>query len=687
MSRETIGVRLPVRRSLALLGVAALLLLAVVLSPPRPALAASNVQVFVGYADTLRANPAMFPTPWDGSPGVVFAGCHTNCVFDAGAARIVNNAPIAVTVNSIVVKLGTCTFDMWPHGTVLQSGQQLVVTQTASGAASGCDNTRGFLDTSDIGPNGSSWVGHCNQSGVIPEVDVSIDGTMNAFTDSGQVLNTRGVDLATCPNGTNESTQWTQIGSQPCPGSTLTLAPASQTQAVGSPATVRATFQNSCGTGLSATRVDFAVQSGPNAGRTGSATTDRNGVASFSYSSAVTGTDTLGASVTNPAGTIASNTVTVTWQRKPATLRVTGAGTSDFHDPATVAAVLSDDGGPLPGRAVAFTLNGAETCSGTTDATGTASCPLTPQEAAGSYVLHAGFAGDSGHQPSQADATFTVTLEETALAYTGPARAANGRPVTLSGVLTEDGATAIAGRAVTFAIGSGGSAQSCSGTTDGGGSAACTIASVSQPPATNSVPVTAVFAGDGFYRPASASATLRFLFMTGRAFGLSASGLAFVSPTPDTGPVATAGASTVAPPCVVRISGLIDASTLCADVTTAVDPGSSTATASVQNATIGVALVPVIRLGLIQSSSSTTCAGSSGQVTISSLTVGGIPINVDVHPGPNTAVDVLGVHIVLNEQVPVPGADQGLTVNAVHITVLGLLDVTLASATSDIHNC
>jgi len=49
-------------------------------------------------------------------------------------------------------------------------------------------------------------------------------------------------------------------------------------------------------------------------------------------------------------------------------------------------------------------------------------------------------------------------------------------------------------------------------------------------------------------------------------------------------------------------------------------------------------------------------------------------------------VNVLGITLVFNEQVPVPGADQGLTVNAVHLKALGLL-VVLASATSDIHNC
>jgi hypothetical protein len=97
--------------------------------------------------------------------------------------------------------------------------------------------------------------------------------------------------------------------------------------------------------------------------------------------------------------------------------------------------------------------------------------------------------------------------------------------------------------------------------------------------------------------------------------------------------------------------------------------------------------VPVIQIGAVQASSNTTCAGSTGQATIASITVGGIPLNIDLHPGPNTTINVLGVTLVLNEQSPVPGADQGLTVNAVHIKALGLLDVIIGSATSDIHNC
>lgn len=670
---------------LAALLAAALALVGVVALPAAPAFAASNVQVFVGYADNLRADPANFPTPWDGAPQVVFAGCTPNCVFDAGAVRLVDNAPIAVTVDSVIVKLGTCTWDLWPHGTVLQPDQQLIVTQTTTDDSSDCAGTTGGLDTSDVGPNGGGTT--CVPDGLIPEVDTTIDGTTSAFKDTGQVLNTGGVDRAACAGGPNESEQWSSIGTQSCPGSTLTLSPDTQTDPIGSPASVTAQLENSCGTPLQGAEIDLSVRSGPNAGTTLSVSTDQNGQARFSYTGAVPGTDIDVASATNAAGTISSNTVTVGWEKRQSSLSITGAGNGDYDDPATVAATLTDSLGPVAGQTVTFALNGTETCSATTNGGGVASCPLTPQEAAGGYPLTASFAGGASDLGSNATATFTVTREETTTAYTGPAQAANGMPVTLSGVLKEDGATPIAGRTLDFALGAGGSAQTCSGTTDASGSASCTIASADQPAATTSAPVTVSFAGDAYHLPSSGSAALRFEYLTGRALGLSSGGLVGISPIPDTGSVATASAGTFGPPCVVSISGLISADTLCAKVVTAVDPGSSTATSSVQDATIGVIGVPVIKVGLVQAASATTCTGSSGDATVTSLSVGGIPVNVNLHPGANTTVNVLGVTIVLNEQSAVPGADQGLTVNAVHVKVLGLLDVVIGSATSDIHNC
>ena len=664
---------------------AALAFAGVVALPAAPALAASSVQVSVGYADNLRANPTNFPTPWAGSPSVVFEGCTPNCTFDAGAVRLVNNAPIAVTVDSVVVNVSTCVFDIWPHNTVLQPGQQLILTQTATAAAAVCGGTSGAFDTSDIGVNGAGT--SCTNDGVIPQVMTTIDGVSSTFNDAGQVLNTGGVDRAACAGGPNESLQWTSIGSQICPGALLALTPASQTDAIGSPASVTATLTNSCGQPLQGASIDFLVQSGPNAGTTGTATTDANGNAAFSYTGSATGTDTVVSSTTNPAGKITSGTVNVIWEPRQAALTIGGAGGGDFNDPATVAATLTDQLGPVAGQTVTFTLNGAETCSGTTGASGVASCSLTPQEAAGSYTLTAAFAGSASDLGASASAAFTVKREETTLTYTGPTKAANGAPLTLSGVLREDGTAPIAGRTVSFTIGSGGSAQTCSGTTGASGSASCTIGSVNQPAATTSVPVAAAFAGDAFYLPSSASATLKFQFLTGRAFGLESSGLVGIAPTPDTGSIATASAGTFGPPCVVSTGGLISADTLCAKVVTSVNPGTSAASASVQDATIGVLGIPAIKVGLVQTTSTTSCSGSSGDAVITSISVGGIPVNVNVHPGPNTTVSVLGVTLIFNEQTPVPGADQGLTVNAVHIKALGLLDVVLASSTSDIHNC
>ena len=281
-----------------------------------PASASSGIGVFVGYADSLRANAANFPTPWAGSPQTTFEGCLpvASCEYDGGSIRITNNTGGTVTVNAIAVHLKSCMYTGWPAA-VLNPGADLILAQLASGASAGCSGpSPALFDTSDVGPNGSDYVGNCTQSGIQPTVDVTVNGQTTSYTDFGQVLNTGGVDGAYCPPpGGNESIQWTTIGHAPCRGSQLSLTPPSQTHGVGTMATVTATFTNICGQPLSNVAVQFAATSGPNAGRTGTGATDAKGVATFSYSSSMTGTDTLHASVTNIAGTITSNSVTVTW--------------------------------------------------------------------------------------------------------------------------------------------------------------------------------------------------------------------------------------------------------------------------------------------------------------------------------------------------------------------------------------
>ncbi|GLZ30063.1 hypothetical protein Lesp02_22530 [Lentzea sp. NBRC 105346] len=413
-----------------------------------------------------------------------------------------------------------------------------------------------------------------------------------------------------------------------------------------------------------------------NGTETCTAQTDANGVASCSITPQENaGTYPLvisypGDVVHHPSSTQISFEVT----RKPTTLTYTGALAGDYHDPATVSArlTITSSGAPVGDQPVTFKLNDAETCTAQTDLNGVASCQITPQEKAGTYPLKAEFAGSKGLLPSQTVVDFEVTKEETSLVYTGDAKVANNEPATLAAKLTEDDGTPVEGRTVSLTLGG---TQSCVDTTDAAGVASCGIASVDQPlNATATVAVTAKFAGDDYYEPSQVDATVGLRYLTGRGFGVGAAPL--LQPTPDTGQVRVARATTTSPPCVATISGVITARAVCASVVTTLAPGTSTATASVAQLSVGV-----VALRDITATSRSTCGGSTGNVTLGSLTVAGLPVGFTT--APNTTIPFPGGRIVLNEQVPVPG---GLTVNGAHIVLPGV-DVVVASATSDIHNC
>jgi hypothetical protein len=317
---------------------------------------------------------------------------------------------------------------------------------------------------------------------------------------------------------------------------------------------------------------------------------------------------------------------------------------------------------------------------------------LTPNQAAGPTTLTVSFAGTGDLPPTGTSVPFAITPEETTVAYVGPAHVANGVPANLSGVLKEDGAVPVAGRAVNIILGSGADQQTCSGTTDSAGLAICTITSVNQPlNDTATVPVTVSFTGDAYYLPSTASATVRLEYYTGRAFGLVATvNLPLITvrvpPTPDTGPVRIAQASSTTTPCAASVSAIvIAASALCSNVTTRLAPGTSTAASTVADVTIGIPGIPVIEISGATATSTSTCGSATGSTALT-LRIAGTPVTVPTTP--NSETDLTGAHLIINEQTPVPGADYGLTVNAAHLTVAGGVgDVVVASATSDVHNC
>lgn len=193
----------------------------------------------------------------------------------------------------------------------------------------------------------------------------------------------------------------------------------------------------------------------------------------------------------------------------PTTLVMTGATTSDFNDAATVSALLTSAGNPIAGKTVTFNLGGGggtDTCVATTNGAGLASCSVIPTQMVGSYTLSATFASDSQYAGSSASASFVVTLEETALAFTASSAttADFDDPATVQAQLTTDSGTPLAGKSVTLTLGSGGTAPTCTVTTDASGNATCSL--TPNQPAGN-YNLTASFTSDGFYQSASAAVT------------------------------------------------------------------------------------------------------------------------------------------------------------------------------------
>jgi hypothetical protein len=460
----------------------------------------------------------------------------------------------------------------------------------------------------------------------------------------------------------------------------------------GQPATLSATLTDATtGSPLPGQTVTLTLGS-----QSCTATTDANGSAACTITVAPSsGGASSGGTFAGTAQYAPSSTSTPV-QPTPTTLTYTGPTNADFHDAFTASATLTAAGHGVAGETVSFTLGsggGTQSCSATTNSAGAASCALTPTQAAGVTTLHAAFTGTSFLAPSSASVSFTVNREETTVTYTGPGKVANGVPAHLSGILKEDGTIPIAGRTVNITLGSGATQQTCAGTTDASGTVACTITVVNQPlNDTATVPVTVAFAGDAFYLPSTASATVRLEFYTGRAFGLSATiHLPLlpitVPPTPDTGPVRVAQATTTTTPCTATINAIVvTASALCPKVTTTLAPGTSTGTSTVADVTVGIPGVPVIEVSGVTATSRSTCGSATGSTTLT-LRVAGSPVTVPT--APNSEIDLAGgARLIINEQAPVPGADFGLTVNAAHLIVAGgLADVVIASATSDAHNC
>lgn len=227
----------------------------------------------------------------------------------------------------------------------------------------------------------------------------------------------------------------------------------------------------------------------------------------------------------------ASGSGTFTITKEESQVSYDGALTEDYHDAFTASATLTDPNGgaPIAGKTVTFSIGSSDSCSSATDASGVASCSITPTQAAGTVNMVASFAGDTDYVSSGDTQSFVIKKEETTTAYTGVTVILQGASgVTLKGQLLEDGSTAtpIAGRTLTLGLGG----QSCTGTTGANGVASCSLIFTG---ALGSQPLVASFAGDAYYLSSSdaSKSAIVFAFPTRGAFVLGDNTVATASTT------------------------------------------------------------------------------------------------------------------------------------------------------------
>ena len=195
-----------------------------------PPAIANSIDIFVGYADSLRPS-GFFPGPWIGDPGVVSESAASQAGgFDAGAVRIDNNTGSAITIHNMTVTVFGGTYNIWTD-LVIGAGQKGIFTQLFAYDFDTSDP--GYLP-GGIGIDATHPLGGCTNPAAlsaaqiaacaanVPKVsfDIVVLATSMSGNDTGHILDTFGYDFVCCSSDGNESINWNLIGSAPGRGGT-----------------------------------------------------------------------------------------------------------------------------------------------------------------------------------------------------------------------------------------------------------------------------------------------------------------------------------------------------------------------------------------------------------------------------------------------------------------------------------
>src|SRR6266545_2981284 len=171
-----------------------------------------------------------------------------------------------------------------------------------------------FVTQFDLAHNTLGWStylgGNNDDEGDAIAVDSSAAAYLTGKTASTNFPTTTGARHGTYGGGSHDAFV-AKIGASTATNGTITLTPAGATNVRGTTQTLQATLNDQQGAPISGIAAQFTV-SGPNE-TSGSATTNASGVASFTYTGNITGTDTVQATASVGGAPIASNVAHIGW--------------------------------------------------------------------------------------------------------------------------------------------------------------------------------------------------------------------------------------------------------------------------------------------------------------------------------------------------------------------------------------
>lgn len=217
------------------------------------------------------------------------------------------------------------------------------------------------------------------------------------------------------PSGASGQCPGTPAGVRgPLSGALLNLAPtAAGPDVLGSAQSFTATLASD-GKPIPNQQITFTV-TGPNK-QTGHATTNAQGIATFSYSGSAAGSDHVHASASSPGGTIYSSSTAVSWvSLANATLTLTPSNVANDVAGTTqvMSATLAAGGLPIANQSVSFTVTGANAKGGTatTNAKGVATFPYVGATTGADTVVATAAGGGSSVTSGPAHITWIAAVD------------------------------------------------------------------------------------------------------------------------------------------------------------------------------------------------------------------------------------------------------------------------------------